>query len=132
MAHRTARRPGRHTAPGPPRWNISGLHHVGESSDVAGDAAAHGQVEDLLGELGDAVHDRRPARHHHARRRHVLEPGAGRSRATSVKISSTRGWMISDRIWRESWRGLRPPTHGTSTVSSSPAPARSAHSHTAS
>ena len=41
------------------------------------------------------------------------------SRATSVKISSTRGWTISDRICRESCRGLRPPTDGTSIVSSS-------------
>ena len=46
-------------------------------------------------------------------------PARVRSRATSVKISSTRGWMISERIWRDSWRGLRPPTEGTSMVSSS-------------
>ncbi len=45
-------------------------------------------------------------------------PARVSSRATSVKISSTRGWMISDSTWRESWRGLRPPTDGTSTVSS--------------
>ena len=38
------------------------------------------------------------------------KPARVSSRATSVKISSTRGWMISDRIWRESWRALRPPT----------------------
>src|SRR4026208_928798 len=38
-----------------------------------------------------------------------LSPPRTRSRATSVKISSTRGWMISDRIWRESCRALRPP-----------------------
>src|SRR3990172_6748072 len=40
-------------------------------------------------------------------------PARVRSRATSVKISSTRGWMISERIWRDSWRGPvfspRPP-----------------------
>src|SRR2546425_789546 len=45
-------------------------------------------------------------------------PARDSSRATSVKISSTRGWMISESTWRESWRGLRPPTDGTSTVSS--------------
>ena len=46
-------------------------------------------------------------------------PARARSRATRVKISSTRGWMISERMCRESWRGLRPPTDGTSMVSSS-------------
>src|SRR5207247_1944617 len=44
-----------------------------------------------------------------------------------VKISSTRGWMISERTWRESWRGFRPPTDGTSTVSSAGTRAVSAH-----
>ena len=44
-------------------------------------------------------------------------PALARSFATSRKISSTRGWMISESTWRESSRGFRPPTDGTSTVS---------------
>ena len=36
---------------------------------------------------------------------------------TSMKISSTRGSMISARICRESTRGWPPPTLGTSMVS---------------
>src|SRR5437016_230887 len=35
--------------------------------------------------------------------------------------------MISESTWRESWRGLRPPTDGTSTVSSADTSAVSAH-----
>src|SRR5882724_4043947 len=54
-------------------------------------------------------------------------PARPNSRARSVKISSTRGWMISERTWRESWRGFRPPTDGTSTVSSAGTSAVSAH-----
>src|SRR5207244_1732478 len=54
-------------------------------------------------------------------------PARPSSRAMSVKISSTRGWMISERTWRESWRGFRPPTDGTSTVSSAGTNAVSAH-----
>src|SRR5213592_3851702 len=54
-------------------------------------------------------------------------PARPNSRAMSVKISSTRGWMISERTWRESWRGFRPPTDGTSTVSSAGTRAVSAH-----
>ena len=46
------------------------------------------------------------------------KPALANPWATSVKISSTRGWMISDSTWRDSSRGLRPPTDGTSTVSS--------------
>jgi len=45
-------------------------------------------------------------------------PARASSRATSVKSSSARGWTISESTWRESCRGLRPPTDGTSTVSS--------------
>src|SRR6266480_2350428 len=55
------------------------------------------------------------------------KPARPSSRAMSVKISSTRGWMISESTWRESWRGLRPPTDGTSTVSSADTSAVSAH-----
>ena len=84
-----------------------------------GDAAAHGHIEDLLGQLGHAVHDRRAARHDDARRRHVLEP-----RARQVPRHQ-REDLLDARLddlrqdWRESWRGFRPPTDGTSTVSSS-------------
>ena len=46
-------------------------------------------------------------------------PALVSSRATRVKISSTRGWMISERIWRDSSRALRPPTDGTEITSSS-------------
>ena len=55
-----------------------------------------------------------------------VKPALASSRAIRVKISSTRGWMISDSTCRESWRGLRPPTDGTSTVSSADTSAVSA------
>src|SRR4029450_11270616 len=99
------------------------LHHVGEPGEPGGHPTAHRHVEHLFGQLGHAVHDRAAAGDHHPARGPVAEPPAPpaatslspprtRSRATSVKISSARGWMISDRIWRESWRALRPPTLG--------------------
>src|SRR5437870_2971923 len=46
-------------------------------------------------------------------------PALVSSRATSVKISSTRGWMISEQIWRDSSRAFLPPTEGTLMTSSS-------------
>src|SRR5262245_22486177 len=53
------------------------LHRVGEPAQPGLHTAAHGHVEDLLGQLGYACHDRRAARQHDPGRRHVLEPGAG-------------------------------------------------------
>src|SRR5712692_11968526 len=53
------------------------LHHVGQTRKSGGRAAPHGSVEDLLGQIGHAVHDAGAPGHDHAGRRHVGEPGAG-------------------------------------------------------
>src|SRR5207245_49573 len=53
------------------------LDHVRQPADADRHPAAHGLIEDALGELGDSFHDRRATRDDDARRRRVLEPGPG-------------------------------------------------------
>src|SRR4030095_11723799 len=51
------------------------LDHVGQSADPDRITTPHGLIEDALGELGHALHDRGAAGHNDAGRRRVLEAG---------------------------------------------------------
>src|SRR2546425_6817815 len=52
-------------------------HHVGEPTERRGNADPHRQVENLLGQVGHAFHDRRAAGDDDAGRRRILEPATG-------------------------------------------------------
>src|SRR5262245_652522 len=54
-----------------------GAHDVGQATDLGRNPPAHGLVEDCLGQLGHAFHDRAAARHHHPGGGRALEAGLG-------------------------------------------------------
>ena len=81
-------------------------------------AEADGRVKDLLGYLNHAVEQRAAASQDDAARKLRLPTRLCESRRRrAIKTSSARGCNISHSICRESCRGGRPPTDGTSTIS---------------
>src|SRR3972149_5290470 len=71
----SARLPARSVQRKPHRRRIDGaVHHIGEPPHARRQPPAHRQVEHLLRQLGDAVHDRGAAGHHHACGGDVLQP----------------------------------------------------------
>src|SRR5436190_10457364 len=93
------------------------LHDVGESGDGLGQAAANGKIEHGFGQLGNAFHDGGAAGHDDARGGRVLEPRLRQlARDECEDLLHPRLNDLGQDL-RESGRGLRPPTDGTSIIS---------------
>src|SRR5262249_13568997 len=90
---------------------------VGEPAHAAREAAPRRDAEDLLGQLGHALEDRRPARQHRAGREDVLQARLGQLLAHVLEdlLHARRDDVHQHRARQEP---PRPPTDGTSNSSS--------------